>query len=373
MRTVTLDSGALREAFVNDLANRGYLPDPRWRAAFRLVAREAFLGRFTLPARGGKLQHHDLDDPADADAALAAVYTDNSLLTQFDFGGTATSSSTAPSLMALMLHQLDVQAGQRVLEIGTGTGYNAALLSEVLGEQAVTTMDIDPDLCRQAQAALAVAGYAPAVACGDGGDGAPERGPYDRIIATCGFSRVPPAWLTQVRPGGRILVNLSSALAVLTVLPDGSAEGSFTDRAFFMARREDPANIRINHRDVLAYASGNGAERHVSYPVGLDDPAVMFLRGLMMPSVQQVIVDPKRTPTYKLLDADTGSWARATPTHDTGAIVVTHGPRDLWAELAKVVDIWTTMGSPAPTDFRLQVTADGQHLLHYESSKTRLH
>lgn len=123
----------LRREFADRLARAGYLDNPRWFDAFRTVPREAFVTAFTVPHRGGQLHHYDLTDPAEAGTALSAVYTDNTLITQVDAGGTATSSSTAPSLMALMLHQLDLKGGHTVLEVGTGTGYNAALLSHFIG------------------------------------------------------------------------------------------------------------------------------------------------------------------------------------------------------------------------------------------------
>jgi protein-L-isoaspartate(D-aspartate) O-methyltransferase len=112
--------------------------------------------------------------------------------------------------MAIMLEQLGVAAGQRVLEIGTGTGYNAALMSRLVGpDGSVVTVDIDPDLADRARAKLVAAGYPDVVViCGDGGFGARELAPYDRIIVTAGASDLAPEWLAQLGPGGRIALPL---------------------------------------------------------------------------------------------------------------------------------------------------------------------
>jgi protein-L-isoaspartate O-methyltransferase len=95
-------------------------------------------------------------------------------------------------------------------EIGTGTGYNAALLAEGLSGGPVISVDIDADLIGTARARPRGFDVAAVVAVGDGAGGYVEGAPYDRIIATCSMPRIPPAWLTQTVPDGLILVNLLS-------------------------------------------------------------------------------------------------------------------------------------------------------------------
>src|SRR5262249_17220674 len=142
-----------------------------------------------------------------------------------------TSSSTLPSLVLSMLEALDVVDGSRVLEIGTGSGYNAALLCERLGSERVTSLDIDPELVELAAERLAANGSPPPRAAADGVRGYPGRAPYDRIIATCGVPAIPPAWLAQAAPGAVILADLHGALGgtlvKLTVGADGVATGRF--------------------------------------------------------------------------------------------------------------------------------------------------
>jgi protein-L-isoaspartate(D-aspartate) O-methyltransferase len=137
-----------------------------------------------------------------------AAYRDDAIVTKRDEAGQPISSSSQPAIMAIMLDQLDLTPGLRVLEIGAGTGYNAALISHVVGHTGqVTSVDIDPDLVEAAREHLARAGFGEVVvACADGAWGYPERAPYDRIIATVGVSDLAPAWLRQADPQARIVV-----------------------------------------------------------------------------------------------------------------------------------------------------------------------
>jgi protein-L-isoaspartate(D-aspartate) O-methyltransferase len=109
-------------------------------------------------------------------------------------------------MVAIMLRQLGLGPGHRVLEVGTGTGYNAALIACMVGSQeAVVSIDVIPELIEQARANLTAARYAGVrVVCGGGAAGAPDYAPYDRIIVTTGAWDLPPEWWAQLRPGGRI-------------------------------------------------------------------------------------------------------------------------------------------------------------------------
>src|SRR5262249_12648785 len=146
---------------------------------------------------------------------LDQVYADRVLVTQLDDDptrwqvaretgpvfGVPTSSSSQPAIMAVMLAILDVAVGHRGLEIGTGTGYNAALLAHRLGSGNVHTVDIDPDLVESARKRLAYCGFTPTCVAGDGSAGHPAGALYDRVLATCAVARIPQAWLTQTVPG----------------------------------------------------------------------------------------------------------------------------------------------------------------------------
>jgi protein-L-isoaspartate(D-aspartate) O-methyltransferase len=102
-------------------------------------------------------------------------------------------------MMAVMLDQLGLAPGQRVLEIGTGTGYNAALLAHLVADQrSVVTIEVDREVAGRARATLAGAGYGGiTVLCADGALSPPQQAPFDRIIVTAGAWDIPPAWLAR--------------------------------------------------------------------------------------------------------------------------------------------------------------------------------
>jgi len=141
----------------------------------------------------------------------AAAYRDEAFVIKCGPDGLPVSSSSQPAMMAIMLDQLDLRPGHRVLEIGTGSGYNAAVMSVVVGAGGeVVTIDIDPELVARARASLRATGFdGVTVQCADGGFGDPLRAPYDRIIVTAGAWDIAPAWLDQLVPAGRLVLPLS--------------------------------------------------------------------------------------------------------------------------------------------------------------------
>lgn len=179
--TATLDE------LVERLRRRGGIGEPVL-AAFSAVPRHVF-----LPG-----------------VPLERVYDDEAIVTKRDGKGVPTSSSSQPAIMAIMLEQLGLAPGMRVLEIGAGTGYNAALLAHLVGPGGeVVSVDLDADLVEAAAAHLSAAGFHDVcVVCGDGAAGYAAGAPYDRLIATVGVWDLAPAWLEQLAPGGRLVVPL---------------------------------------------------------------------------------------------------------------------------------------------------------------------
>jgi protein-L-isoaspartate(D-aspartate) O-methyltransferase len=144
------------------------------------------------------------------DVPLARAYEDtSSIVTKRNERGVSLSSVTVPHMVAGMVAQLDVRPGQSVLEIGSG-GYQAAVLRELVGpDGSVTSVDIDAEVARRARACLDAAGYGDVgVLCADGGLGAPEYAPFDRIIVSVQAWDIPAAWTGQLAPDGRLVVPL---------------------------------------------------------------------------------------------------------------------------------------------------------------------
>ncbi|KOU67291.1 methyltransferase [Streptomyces sp. MMG1533] len=245
-------AASARAALVREIdASGAWAADPVWREAFQAVPRHLFVPYYYVGGWGSPAQANsrageggyerrwgESPDPRTRERWLRGAYADAPLATRLR-DGELVSSSSQPSLMAMMLADLRVRDGDRVLEIGAGTGYNAALLAHRLGDDdLVTTVDLEPEITEAARQHLAAAGYHPLVVTGDGARGVPERAPFDRIIATCTLSSIPPAWLPQCRPGARILTPFATGLVALTVGDTGQAEGRFLHTpAYFVPLR----------------------------------------------------------------------------------------------------------------------------------------
>ncbi|MCA1223125.1 methyltransferase domain-containing protein [Streptomyces sp. 8L] len=259
---------------VRSMSAAGVLRDPAWRAAFEAVPRHVFVPYYY--AGGGRLWAGDPDEEA-RHRWLDGAYADTALGTRMR-DGLLISSSSQPSLMAGMLDALDVRDGDRVLEIGAGTGYNAALLAHRLGDDRVTTVDLDPEITESARVHLAAAGHRPAVVTGDGARGCPERSPFDGIIATCALPSVPRAWIEQAAHGCRIVAPLATGLVALRVEDTAEgrvAQGPFlSTSAYFVALRGAP------ERDEDAVRHGAGVPRHA-----LSNDLFRFLLALSADSI----------------------------------------------------------------------------------------
>ena len=184
------DSRAYRRALVHTLRGDGHLRSARVAAAIEAVPRELF-----VPG-----------------VPLDEVYRPRDAIVTKRIDGVSVSSASAPEVVALMLEQLDPQPGDRVLEIGAGTGYNAALLAHLVGESGrVVTLDIDEDLVLGAREHLRNAGYPHVrVVQADGALGYPDEHAYDRIMLTVASRDIAPAWREQLaRPAGRLVMPLA--------------------------------------------------------------------------------------------------------------------------------------------------------------------
>ncbi|MGM1061036.1 methyltransferase domain-containing protein [Saccharothrix sp. Mg75] len=354
----------LRDELVDSLIAVNVLRAPHWIAAFRQVPRDAFLPGFFAQRPDGAWEAVTADHPDH----LAAVYRNQVCVTQLDgddrawqqalttgaVHGVPTSSSSMPTIMAIMLEALDAAPGDTVLEIGTGTGYNAALLAHALGDDAVTSIDVDPGVLARATARLTAAGYHPTCVEGDGERGHPPRAPYDRVLGTCAVARVPTAWLEQTAPGGLVVTTFTRAIGaglVRLTVRDGVATGRVLpeDGRFMPLRAHDQA--WAVEPLVGAATAPAGTSRTTLLPArAVVDPAsgFEFFAGLELSGVA-VAGDPVR-----LVHPD-GSWAR-----HRGAVVDQGGPRALWDVAEAAYRQWKTLGKPRRQHFAFTAGPDGQ-------------
>ncbi|MFF7023718.1 ATP-grasp peptide maturase system methyltransferase [Streptomyces klenkii] len=365
------DTACQRRALADRLEKSGALTTPQWRAAVESVPRELFLnpGVF-LPVDGGRWRPVTAvgSDPAEW-AEIA--YSDQTLTTQLDghltadqagepVTGVPTSSSTTPVTVVSMIEHLDVEDGQHVLEIGTGTGYSSALMCHRLGEDNVTTVEVDPHVAARADAALETAGYSTWTVTGDGLLGHPRRAPYDRVVATCAVRRIPYTWVRQTKPGGVILATVGSwpygtGLAKVTVNDDGTAEGRIIGRSSFMQARSQAATPVAG--DLSARTAYPDSERATKIsPLMLEDWIPAFLAQLAAPGAQFVRATASNgTQLLYVFDPDRESFAEFTADGDAW-MVRQGGPVALWDDIEQTVIAWQEAGSPDITAVRLHIT-----------------
>ncbi|GAA0896429.1 methyltransferase domain-containing protein [Streptomyces asiaticus] len=242
----------LAENLASILEGSDDLVSPHWKQAFEEVPRHVFVPRY-FQNQGGVPTRWKPLDAADGGDWLNPIYTNATLVTRFApetaksadglLTGVPTSSSTQPSLTARMLEALDVQPGDRVLDGGTGTGYQTALIAHRLeSDDQLVTADIDPDVTSEALLNLEAIGITPNVLTVDVRDWTWPPESFDKVIITCALPRITETLRSTVAPGGRLVANLfpplSGGLAVLDRMPDGNLEGRFqTGGGSFMAAR----------------------------------------------------------------------------------------------------------------------------------------
>ncbi|MGH3571745.1 MAG: methyltransferase domain-containing protein [Pseudonocardiaceae bacterium] len=349
--------------------------DPGWAQVFAAVPRHVFIPRFFRRDATGDMVAVDGSDPTRRAQWLDAVYSDTALTTQLgqiDPGNTlrpltvSASSSTKPTLMARMLADLHAHPGHQVLEIGTGTGYNAALLCHRLGDRGVFSLDIHPGLVNAAHTRLASLGYHPHLACLDGTNGWAAYAPYDRVIATCGISTIPYPWVAQTRPGGLILTEVLAGgrgmLVRLIVADDGTASGHFLDYpGLFMTLRRSPDRIRRPAELAPEQLHGARDAQTTLDPVVLADPAFAFFCQLYLGagrSSHHII----NNNTKATVVAHDGSWAETTNAAAHGFLVRFDGTHNPWDTIETAHQTWNQLGQPPPSALGLTITPDEQHV-----------
>jgi protein-L-isoaspartate(D-aspartate) O-methyltransferase len=296
LRRKTADATKLRGELVAELERREQIQSERVREAFLAVPRELFVPDFA--AREG----------------LAAVYRDEAILTKHNEVGLPLSSSSQPAIMALMLEQLELEEGMRVLEVGAGTGYNAALLSLLVGKRGrVVSVDVDAQIAGEARGALKDGGYRVRVVHADGRAGFSQSAPYDRIIVTASADALPRAWFEQLTDDGLLEVPLrlnsawAQAIPVLRKTPRGFRSLRTLCGGFMPLRGADEDGSGMPPREPCLNVTYLGRERDEREPLFQLDGAA--LATLPRPAKRRLLATALGEPRRRRLGlrADLGS------------------------------------------------------------------
>lgn len=332
-----------------------FIPDTVWAAHDHGYGRVL---RDIDPERWGELV--DSDDPV-------VTQVDDGDTSALDVGHTASSSASAPSVVQAILHASQLGEDTTVLEIGAGTGWNAALLAHLVGPPNVTTVDVDGGVATQARESLGRAGLdAVTVAAFDGELGYPSNAPYDRVVGACRIHAVPYAWVEQTKPGGLIVTPYGNryyngALLRLQVSDYGTALGYFTnDTPVFMSMRSQ----RQPFGSVLHYDAPPNLWRHTTtdcYPYDLlNDHDAALAISLTLPDIHtHVVVENEQQFAVWFMHPETDSVSVVDITTDDTYALRQRGPRNLYDEAQRALFWWQAHGKPDRTRFGMIVNRLG--------------
>lgn len=353
------------------LEESGDLHSPHWRAAMEETPRHEFVPRY-YQNQGGAPTIWRRVESADGPAWFDPIYTNATLVTHLDpatarattdgWTGVPSSSSTAPSLMVRMLEALDIAADHTVLELGTGTGYNAALIAHRLrSAEQLTTADIDPELTSTARSRLQACGHNPTVMTCDASEYRWPRA-YDRVIATCGLPRIGESLRVAVATGGRLIANvmppLSAGLAILTADEGGTLQGRFhPDGGTFMpARHNATTYARTGPGDPGGFREGK-----TGVPLeAFDDYRFTFLLAAHLPGAElQYGMEGERVMRRLVLPDGSSSEAQYEDGHPVS--YRERGKQDAWAVAARCWEWYERNDRPSWERFGLTITPRGHH------------
>jgi len=351
----------LIEDYVAELKRRGTLKSGPVEQAFRQVERHRLLEWFYLEDGEGEFEYggreyskRDFNPQAPDPELLKIIYSDQPLLTRL----APPSSTSQPALVANMLELLELGRGMNALEIGAGTGYNAALMQEIVGEEGhITTIDIQEDVVEQAERLLQAAGYDRIeVIARDGVFGHPENAPYDRIVATVGCPDISFRWAEQLADDGFMLIPLQhgsegSDPLVRIWEEDGKLTGRFVGWSGFMSIR---GKLEVEQGiSFTKQRSPHGKEPTAEYPPFGFLKELKELEGIGwwrkfsdLPLFMSF--NDKRTCWNGLYDREKGAILIERDK------LVLYGDESLYQDLKNLYGQWEKLGRPGLSDWRLE-------------------
>jgi protein-L-isoaspartate O-methyltransferase len=356
-------------ALIETLTASGDLTQEEWGRALRAVPRHLFVPDVAWAAPPGR-EGYRIDRHADPQAWMRAAYANHPIITQIACGaadvgtgdGDYTSSLSAPDVVVDFLERLGVYGGDRVLEIGTGSGWTAALLAHRLGSDNVVSVEVDHDVSFRAAANLKEAGFSPWLVVRDGSAGWPQGAPYDRVHVTCGVTKIPYAWVEQTRPGGLIVLPWMPEYSgghklKLTVLPDGTAAGRICGGCDYMMIRSQRSTGVVTVADDARESEAAMDPRRIA---GASWGADVAIAG-MLPDVASTTSDRDGQFRMRLWTSDSEAVVTCGPDQPR-PLVRQRGPRDLWQEVQDAFFAWIELGEPGRDRFGLTVSPHGQHV-----------
>ncbi|MEV7755624.1 protein-L-isoaspartate(D-aspartate) O-methyltransferase [Streptomyces griseofuscus] len=357
------------------LAAQATHPLSPWWAPATDVPRHVLVPRWFTP---GPLGWTAVDGPADKETWAAAAYADTTLVTRVGpvhvdqaapgqtVTGLPTSSSTLPSMVVSMLEHGRLAPGLRLLDVATGSGYSAALACHRLGDEMVTTLDVDAYLSEAAAERLERIGYHPDVVTADATAELP--GVFDRIVSMVSVPRIPVSWLRGLSPQGRLVTTIAGTGLIVTAdkTPDGGATGRIEwDRASFMAARSS-ADYPPRLDELFAASTEDGEVALSPFPVldVMQAWELWSMLSLTAPGIEhRTGTDDHGGRLAWMLHPDgSWAWARTAPGERT-ATVHQGGPRRLYDLLDEIRWRWLEHGELPVYGAQVAISPDGETTL----------
>lgn len=347
------------------------LPEPLRQAVLE-TPRHRFVHRFRADPAG------PVED-FDAERHLAAVYSDRVLAHFGPDDAALDSTNSQPSYVLLLLHRLGLEPGHRVIEIGSGSGWLAAVMGRLVGDGRVVGVEVLGELARRSRDDLAALGIANvAIVAGDGAAGHPARAPYDRAMVTAAVWDLPSALFDQVAEGGRLLLPIALAggagrdCHVAVLRREGDRFRALEAVPGRFVRFTGPGQERGAERrrlDELPFWPGIGATPTSCRPLSLGarDPArfagAAYAFRLFLGQTEPGFAafdgtgeeEGLSVSPFGLVDAAARSVAICRP-----GMMLGYGSPEAARRLDAAYRRWTALGMPGPAAFELEVMRAAQ-------------